>query len=281
MNRRRLLCAITSTAALVQVKTIAAQTTSATAVVKNKTTPASAALSLSLISKGASLRTLPLRISKAYAQIGLGIFSLRAGAVLSKSMIQFDETVKTLIALAPTPNIKKNYAELGQVWSRFKPMFQNIPNFEEALHVQARAELLAKLADDALEVLDNFVGTNAGALINLSAKQHMLSQRLASSVFFKEWLKTNSNSASIKTDEDEFKNGLKNLFEDKETTDIIKADLSLAQTQWIFFQAAIQESLSSVPDRSQLEYIANTSERIFQLFTEITALYEKNALATK
>jgi hypothetical protein len=115
---------------------------------------------------------------KAYAQVGLGVFSLRAQAVISKSMAQFGETVKTLIAVAQTLSIKKNYAVLGQVWSRFKPVFQNAPNIEEALNVQARADLLAKLADDALEVLDNFVGTNAGALINLSAKQHLISLRL-------------------------------------------------------------------------------------------------------
>jgi hypothetical protein len=280
MNRRQTLCIFAYIAALVPASTATAQKVSSTSANGKSSTPANA-VALSLINKGAKLRTLPLRISKAYAQIGLGVFSVKAQAVLSKSIIEFDDIIKATISLAPTPDIKRSYIELGQVWSRFKPNFQGNPNIEDGLHVQARAELLAKLADEALENLDNFVGTNAGALINLCAKQHMLSQRLASSLFFKEWMKAGSTGISIKSDEDEFKVGLKNLFEDKQTTEAIKSDLRLADTQWLFFQAAIQTSLSETPDRSRLEYIANTSDRIFQLFTEITAVYEKNAVAGK
>jgi hypothetical protein len=225
---------------------------------------------LDLINQGGRQRMLSQRMAKVYAQLGLGILPERATSILNSSISLFDSQLITLLELSPTPEIKKNYAVLDQAWRRYKSILQAAPNPVNGQNIYRLSDELTALANTAVESLDNFVGSNTGALVNLSGRQRMLTQRLAKKVFFREWLGLKDNVLQIEKDTAEYEKASANLALDKETTERVKTDLNLAKTQWLFFQDAIQASLKSKSNKIHLTNVANTSERMLEMYDSVT-----------
>ncbi|TAG48985.1 MAG: hypothetical protein EAZ30_04440 [Betaproteobacteria bacterium] len=233
----------------------------------------------SAINKAGRQRMLSQRMAKAYAQLGVGILPERAFKILNDSTTLFESQLAELTSFAPNADIAKTYAELGQAWRGYKEVLATAPAPELGARIQDANELVLQLANRGTQELERASGTNAGRLVNISGRQRMLSQRTAMFFMFREWGLPKPVETALGNVRTEFRAALNTLRVDPETTDEIKTQLGLAETQWLFFDAAVEASLKSKADAVRRQNVANSSERILEVFETVTGLYERNASA--
>ena len=229
------------------------------------------------INKAGRQRMLSQRAAKSYMAMGQKIQGDHADKILTASMALFDRQLTELKAFAPTPDIKNTYALLEASWSDYKvALVGSAPAKGGAEPVMSLAGKVLQLANQGTVQLEAFSGKSTSKLVNIAERQRMLSQRMAAFYLSASWgVQAAASATELTKAKDEFIKAHDLLKNAPESTPTIKTALQLAETQFTFFELALQNLKPSVGDVTAQTNVFTTSERILQVMDGVTGMYSK------
>jgi hypothetical protein len=229
------------------------------------------------INKAGRQRMLSQRCAKAYLALGLDLADSGARQVLDASLALFDRQLVELKAFAPSPAIKATYQELETVWTEYKAALVGTKPARErvASLIDLDARVLA-LAHKGTGQYEAASGKPQGKLVNIAGRQRMLSQRCAKFYLALSWdAAVHDAKPELDKARGEFVAAHRVLFEAPEATAAIRAELDLAQNQWVFFENALQLGNTAGQGPRRASEVFRASENVLQVMDRVTGMYAR------
>ena len=127
------------------------------------------------------------RMLKDYVMIGMHNHFADPEGDLKEVMREFEVHLKSLMAFNKEENTKKSLEKMIQLWDPAKHTLLKTPQKEKVAKLQGALELLLGQADVVTKLFAKQTGRVSGEIINISGRQRMLSQRMASLYMLKVW----------------------------------------------------------------------------------------------
>jgi hypothetical protein len=232
------------------------------------------------INKSGRQRMLSQRLAKCYFQIGQSIDTERSKMILDSSLALFDRQLVELKVFAPTQDNKAVLGNLEKAWLGYKDVLVGrTPNKEDAKSILAINEDVLAMAQASTVQLEKFSGTSVGKLVNIAGRERMLSQRLAKFYQAVNWGVASPDAMDkMLATRKEFVDALNVLASSPNNTKDILEEIELGKAQWVFFDNALNNSISKSGNKKVLATnVATTSERILEVMDKVTGLYAKLA----
>lgn len=226
------------------------------------------------INKAGRQRMLSQRMGKAWLGLGQGIQADAARRVLDQSMSLFDRQLAELKAFAPAGDTRDTYVQLEAAWSDYKGLLVgSAPARDKANAVLAQAGKVLALANKGTGQLEVQAAKPAAKLVNVAGRQRMLSQRMAQFYLANMWNVDGATSlAELAKARAEFVPALDVLRNAPEASAEIKQELTLADSQWLFFDNALKSRDVTAKSASD---VFVTSENLLQVMDRVTGLYAR------
>lgn len=236
--------------------------------------PAAPGLGLgAAINKAGRQRMLSQRMAKAFAMQVTGVMPERAEIILEQSRRLFESQLGELKGALASDAIRTALGDLDSTWGRYREALARERTRDNVRLVLLESEATLRIAHQLTGLYEKQSAGNTGRLVNLSGRQRMLSQRMAKCFFMQQaGLEAGVLAAELAGARRDFVAALGELNGAAENTPEIRAELGLANTQWLFFEQALngREAGPEVAARN----VASTSERILEVMDSLTGRYE-------
>ena len=192
------------------------------------------------IDKAGAQRMLSQRMGKAWLGQLQPELAPRARQVLQDSAARFERQLDDLLAFAPSPEIAGSYRALRSRFGDYRTLLLATPARDQVGELLKRSSEVLGLAHVATTQLQERSNAATARLVNLSGRQRMLSQRLA--LYFlarQHGARADLVQRETTTASAEFELAMRTLNSAAETTPAVRANLDLAQGQWVFLQSAL------------------------------------------
>jgi len=211
------------------------------------------------------------RMLKDYAMIGLqnNFGNPNPKDDLAKTMANFENHLDSLIAFNKEPKTEESLLKVKKMWGPIKTALNEPPSKDKAGKMQEDLEALLKQSNEAVGLFAKQTGKESGEIINISGRQRMLSQRMASLYMLKVW---GINDPQFKKKMDAsmklFKDSLDRLMKSNMNTPEITALLKKAERSFKFFEIMNKSKSKFIP-----ALIYKKSNEILKDMNTATGLY--------
>jgi len=177
------------------------------------------------------------RMLKDYAMIGMHNHFGDPATELKKTIDDFEANLEALTAFNTVEEIKNSLDKLKIEWKPIKALLEKVPEKEKAGKLQEDLEALLAQANDTTVLFAKQTGKASGEIINISGRQRMLSQRMASLYMLKVW-GVNDPKFQEKMEQTmtQFKSSLEKLMVSELNTEEINRLLLKVQKSFMFFE---------------------------------------------
>lgn len=223
------------------------------------------------LQRTAHFRALSQRIAKAYCQVHLNVLPGQSRNVLATAQKLVRAGFADLAKFQWTDDLALQLAQVKKLADGLDALLVLPPTKESVAAVSAQADKMLAAADAAAQGLEKLSGTSSTRLVMTAGRQRMLSQRLAKNyALAAAGINHKAVADQMISDAVEFKQALVILAAAPTSSPGIRQELGLGQSQWVFFDAALQRQ----PDARGLDAVATTSERLLEVMEKLTAQYE-------
>jgi len=224
------------------------------------------------------LRLQSQRLAKLYLQGGLGIRPETARQQLATGRAQVEKELAALADYARKPRTQRTLARSGELWNDYRAALTRPYAADSAQRVNYLAEELMIVAGKLAMQIEEEADTPVARLLDLAQRQSMLAQRLARLYLLAQ---SGDHSRGRRVDVEqarkEFAAGLAELDAAPENTPASREALTLAKTQWLFFEQAVSDLQTQTSGTAAgAQHVASTSERIMEALDAVSAQYARD-----